>query len=105
MAGDVTIKLDGREAVLKCTLGAAMRVDEELGGFAEAMRQVSMFRLAAFVSVIAAGLGKSQQDVREAVFAEGLTNLINPVSEYLALLTAGGRKPDEAKEAAKTGEG
>jgi hypothetical protein len=105
MNGDVTITLGGREAVLKCTLGAAMKVDEELGGFAGALQAVSTFRLSAFVCVVAAGLGKPQQDVREAVFKEGLTNLIGPVSEYLALLTNGGRKADEVKEAAKTGEG
>ena len=105
MNGDVTINLGGREAVLKCTLGAAMKVDEQLGGFVEAMRALTTFRLAAFICIVAAGLDKPQQDVREAVFREGMTNLIGPLTTYLELLGNGGRKPEQVKEAAKTGEG
>ena len=105
MNGDVTINLGGEALTLKCTLEAAMVVDETLGGFAEAMRQVSNFKLSGYVAIIAAGLGRKQTEIREAVFREGLTNLVGPVTEYTTLLANGGRKPEAVAEAAKTGEG
>ena len=105
MNGDVKITLGGEELSLKCTLKAAMTVDDALGGYQEALRLVSAFKLAAFVVTVAAGLGRTPHDVKEAVYREGMPNLINPVSEYLMLLANGGRKPEKVAEAAKTGEG
>lgn len=105
MNGDVTINLGGDAVTLKCTLEAAMSVDEALGGFQEALRQIAAFKLSAFIVVVAAGLGKRPSEVKEAVYREGMQKLIGPVTEFAMLLTNGGRRPEAVAEAAKSGEG
>lgn len=105
MQGDVELTLDAKPVVLKSTLGAAIEIDERLGGFAEAFRQLAGFKLGAFTIIVAAGMGRRPNEVKEAVYRSGMADLIAPLTEYLTLLSNGGRAPPAVEEAARTGEG
>jgi len=87
---DVSITLNGRAETLRCTLRAAKLVNAA-GGFAEALRRLAGFDLDAYVAIVAAGLGKKPSDVEDAVYEAGLPNLTEALSEYVGLLSNGGR--------------
>jgi hypothetical protein len=99
---DVEITLGSEPVTLRCTLRAAKRVNAGVG-FAEILRKLAVFDQDAYVAVVAAGLDKKPADVEDAVFATGLTNLTEPLSEYVALLANGGR-PVKTAETGGTGE-
>lgn len=101
--GEVTIELNGREEVLKCTLRAAREVNSACGGFMSAYRRLIEFDLETYVAIIAAGLGKKRQDVEEDVFRNGLGDLSEPLAQFVGYLSNGGRDPS-GKEEAKPGE-
>lgn len=98
MLGDVTITLDGKPVVLKCTLGAAMVVDQNVGGVIAAFRAVSGGNITAMGAIIAAGSGMDEASAREAVFRTGVGDLIDGVTEFVGMLASGGRKPEPSKE-------
>ena len=98
-AGNVTITLDGEEAVLRPSLKAAQTISKQSGGIIAAVNAVARFDFETIVSVIALGLGVSQgravQDLAEKVYATGLTDLVEPVTRFLTIVANGGR-PVEA---------
>lgn len=95
---DVTITLDGKEAVLKCTPRAFKTVNA-LGGFTEAFRLLAAFDATAYTIIVAAGLNKKPGDVEDAVYRTGLPDLTEGLSDYVALLANGGKRREPQEEA------
>lgn len=105
MNGDVTIRLGDETVTLKCTLGAAMKIDQDVGGVVAAFRAVSQGNLSAIGDIIAAGSGMPNEAAREAAFRAGVASLIDPVTEFVGLCASGGRKPKASGKDAGKGEG
>lgn len=101
--GEVDIELGGKTETLKATLKAAKLVSGSAGGFQNVLRQLALFDHDAYVSVVAAGLGKKPADVENSVFAAGLPSLTDALSDYVMLLTNGG-KPFKAADGDGSGE-
>lgn len=87
---EVEITLNGKTETLRCTLRAAKKVNVG-GGIVEVLRRLGAFDMDAYTAVIAAGLDKKMADVEDAVFATGMADLNEPVTEYVMLLANGGR--------------
>lgn len=98
----VEITLNGKAETLRCTLRAAKRVNSG-GGFTEVLRKLSIFDQDTYFGVVAAGLDKKVTDVEDAVFATGLMNLSEPLSNFVTMLANGGN-PIKTPEADPSGE-
>jgi hypothetical protein len=97
--GEVPIKLNGAQVVLRSSLEAAKAVNFAFGGFSPAFRQIVENDLRAFAIIIAAGIGgKTPEDVENDVYKTGLASLAKPVAKFLGYLSNGGRDPSEKKE-------
>lgn len=94
-AGNVEIVLDNESVTLRPTLRAAQTISKQAGGIVSAVQAVGRFDFDTIVSVIALGLNKTTprdvQDIAEKVYATGLNELVEPVTNYLAILANGGR--------------
>jgi hypothetical protein len=92
---EVKTKLVGKDAVLRPSLRAAKKLDAFFGGIGNGFQPLRQFNLAAYTAVIAAGLGKTDEEVEEAVYETGLANLAGDASLFLSLLTLGGSMPEK----------
>lgn len=97
-SGEITISLDDDKVVLRSTLRAAKAVSAGQGGFVGALQRISQFELAAYVSVVAAGSGRNEKEIEDAVFSAGIQSLAEPLTKYVALLMNGGRDPNAKSE-------
>ena len=86
-------EIDTPVGVLRCTLRAAKAIHAVFGSYIEAARRIEALDHTAAVAIVAAGLNKQRADVEEDVYAAGLTNLAQPLSEYVILLANGGKAP------------
>jgi len=115
--GEVEIELGGGKYILRSSLGAHKAVNHAFGGFTAALRELMAFNFDAYVSVVAAGLGKAPNQfleenvekkitIEEAVYLAGLEDLNAPLSRFVGYLTNGGRDPAEKqpKDGAPAGE-
>jgi hypothetical protein len=93
--GEVGITIAGQEMTLRSSLLAAKTINTHFGSFGEAYQQIAKLNLAAYVAVIATGIGAKgmPKDLDEQVFQTGLPTLVEPLTEYLNLLVNGGRPP------------
>lgn len=95
MASEIEITLDGETLVLRPTLRAAKRVNEALGGFVGALRQLQNADLGAIALIIAAGTGKQSSNERERieekVYAAGVEKALPGTVKFVELLMRGGR--------------
>lgn len=106
--GDVDISLNGDKSTLRCTLRAAKEINASFGDYVTAQRRLATYDLAAYVAIVAAGLGKTSKEVEAAVYNNGMVELTKPLSDYVNLLANGGRPlktDDEAAKAPAPGEG
>ena len=105
--GEVEFSLHGERVILKPTLGATRTINRTYGSFGEAFRRVSLLDFETIANVIAVGSGMKPKTAEEEVYAHGLADLVKPVSEYLSVLSNGGRSPDddEQKDDDTPGEG
>lgn len=105
--GDVEIILGDEVVTLRCTLGAAKKVNAAFGDYITAFRRLATFDLSAYISVVAAGLDKTPKEIEDAVFKNGMTDLNTPLSQYVDLLANGGKPPKKVddKDAPPVGEG
>ncbi|WEX10279.1 hypothetical protein [Chelativorans sp. AA-79] len=90
-AGNVEIELDGETVVLKPTLLACQTLSRQAGGLSAAVEAVGRMDFDMLVSVIALGLNKKPNDVADAVWRTGMTNLIAPAIRFLTIVSNGGR--------------
>lgn len=90
----VEIALGEDVYTLTPTLRAMTTINQRFGSFTAASRAVIEANFEAVVAIIRLGAGLSEKEARalpEAVFAQGLVTLLEPVSKYLTLLSLGGR--------------
>jgi hypothetical protein len=106
MTGDVEIKLNGKVETLRPSLGAAKRVNAS-GGFANVVNRIQAADLEFYILVVAAGLGKKNADVEEAVYRTGLPALGVDVIKFVNILANGGKpfEPEAPTEGEPVGEG
>lgn len=101
-SGEVTITLGGEERTLAPTLGAATRISRAFNGFQGALQQLQASDLDAYVTVIQHGLGlrteAETKGLREKVWAAGLNRLVLPLTEYVLMLSNGGRPLEEPED-------
>lgn len=100
--GEVEIVLSDKKEMLRPTLRAARMVNS-MGGFQEAFRKLLAFDMTAYVTIVAAGLGKRPDEVEEAVYKRGLSHLADPLAVFVGNLANGG-KPLSASEEQPAGE-
>jgi hypothetical protein len=99
---DTTIQLDGEDFVLRASLKAATSVSAAFSGFNGAYQALRDGRLDAYQFIVRAGATKesmrrtSTDDLNEAVWRTGITNLAEKVAKYVSVLQNGGRDPEEA---------
>jgi hypothetical protein len=106
--GEVDIKLGEDTHTLRCTVRAWEEINALFGSYTEAYRQLATLNSAAYISIVAAGLGKPPKEIKSAVYAAGMSDLVGPLTKYLTLLSNGGREPVEetpGKLAPPPGEG
>lgn len=102
---DIDIELDGETFSLRCTLNAFTAIPEQFGGFVGAFRKLAEVDINAVAFMIAAGIGKQKngkerERIIEKLFEAGLEDAMPKLTEYLSLLSAGGRKRKEAQSEA-----
>jgi hypothetical protein len=103
--GEVAIKLNGKDCVLKPTLGAAQAVNRFFGNFTKAYQIVSDNDFDAISFVIAQGLGRDPKKVAEDVFNTGFLDLKPHAVMYLVSLSNGGKSPKKDEPEADAGNG
>lgn len=101
-AGDVNVMLDGEMVTLKPSLRAAQTISRQAGGIVACMQAVGRFDLDVIALVVAQGLGKVKSaevnEVAEAVWRTGLTDIVPKVTEFLTVLANGGRPASAGDE-------
>lgn len=100
--GEVDVTLDGKAETLKSTLKAAKAVNAH-GGFMNVLGRLGAMDQDFYVLVVSAGLDKKPSAVEDAVYKTGLTNLTSELTDYVMLLTNGG-KPLSGSGVTGTGE-
>jgi len=101
---ELEITLKGRPETLRCTLKAAKAVNAVAGGFQGALARLATMDQDAYFLIVAAGLGKKPIDVEQAVYETGLTNLTEPLSNFVLMLANGGKPLVAAEEGSGEGE-
>lgn len=105
MTGDVEINLNGKVETLRPSLAAAKRVNAA-GGFANVVNRIQAADLDFYILVVAAGLGKKNADVEEAVYRTGLPALGADVVKFVNILANGGKPFEtETSDGEAAGEG
>ncbi len=93
--GEVEIKLNGRDVVLRPTLETLLVVNA-FGGILPAYDRLQKMDFNAYVAIIAAGLDKKPADIQWDVFKSDWTDFVEPLCELISNLTRGGRpKPKD----------
>jgi len=113
LTGDLPkVTVSGKEYTLKPSLSAARKITQALGGLRPAFMKCNDLDPDALAAVVAAGAGLTFKDQAEAdAFTESLffkTNrddYIPGLTDFLILMLAGGKKPDESAEATSEGNG
>ena len=107
-ASTVTIKLDGVDRDLVCTIDSVIVMSRAYGGMMNLYERVKALDLDAFTVIIRAGLmldGPEAEALMEKVWKTGLTNLMPGVAEFTLLAASGGVRHDDSDEAeGETGE-
>lgn len=88
--GTVEITLDGKEETLRSSLKAAKAVNAH-GGFMNVLGRLGAMDQDFYVLVVSAGLDKKPSAIEAAVYNTGLTNLTQELSDYVLLLSNGGK--------------
>lgn len=106
--GEVSIKINGQQYTLKASLQAYRMVNMIGPGFTPVLQSIRNFDAAVITQIICCGTGKmangDAEKVETEVFAHGLMDLADPVTEFVTMLANGGRKAsDDQPEASGSG--
>jgi hypothetical protein len=85
----IEIEIDGKTEILKRHFEASKKISAYFGGMLPALNALAQFNVAAYSTVIAAGLNKKADDVERELFQTDLLTLTGPLSDYIALLMGG----------------
>lgn len=94
---EVVISLNGENVKLNVCPRAAKEISAQFGNYMEVFTRLVNFDHPAYVAIIATGLNKKRAEVEDDVFHTGLDKLTDKLSEYVGLLSRGGR-PAETDE-------
>jgi len=99
--GEVELNLAGETFILRCTLDAFREVPARFDGFVGALRRLGVADVDATAHMIAIGIGKGRnQRERERIagklFEAGLDDALSKLTEWIGLLSAGGKRREEA---------
>ncbi len=97
-AGNVDIELDGETFTLRPTLKAAQTISRLNGGIRPTLEKVGDLDLDVITNIIAVGLDKSPADIAEKVWLTGIPPLVGPVTDFVAIVANGGRRPSAGGE-------
>lgn len=103
-ASGVEIQLGGETRELQVTVKAATQINRLMGGgIAQVANRLPLLDLDIYVAIVRIGLGlamnsKEGQAVEELVFKEGMNELLVPLSEYISLITTGGKRRPAYKD-------
>lgn len=103
IVNEVTIELDGEIVDLVVCPRAAKEITAQFGNYMEVFQRLVNFDHAAYVVIVAIGTDKKRADTEAKVFRTGLDALTDKLSEYVGLLSRGGR-PVAKDEDPKKGE-
>ena len=108
--GCVDITLGAETYTLRPTLAAQNNISRRLGGLTEAHKLVIGQNIEAMATIIQFGLGWEPDDKRVKklpgmIYAAGAVKLILHLTEYLASLMNGGRRPSREEDQADEGNG
>ena len=96
--GVLTLQLpEYGELELLCTPGAMGKISHRLNGVAHALQKINLLEWEAMCVIVRAGanLGdKDAQKIENALFKFGIVNLSSALTEYMIMLTNGGKMPD-----------
>lgn len=95
------VDIDALGLTLTPNLAATQAISRKLGGIAGALQKVATLDLDAMVELVAAGAkltGKARIGLDELVYEAGLTNLVDPLTQYIVNIASGGRPPAAAGE-------
>jgi hypothetical protein len=102
IVNEVVVSLAGESVKLKVCPRAAKEISGQFGNYMEVFQRLVNFDHAAYVAIVASGLNKKRSEVEDDVFATGLDALTEKLSEYVGLLSRGGRPAQvEDKETPK----
>jgi hypothetical protein len=101
---EVEIKLNEKTETLRCSLGAAKKVNSA-GSFGDVLVALSKFDMSAYILVVSAGLGKKPAEVENDVYLTGMPNLTELLARYVELLANGGRPLSQSVGVDAAGEG
>ena len=102
--GEVNLRMGGVDVTLRPTPHALRTVLTELGGARQVYSALYNIEYAAIFGLIKAGQRRSDDEVWSAadtkaldaaIFAYGISDLVEPCTRYLTLLLNGGREPKE----------
>jgi len=79
--------------VLRCSLRAAKEINLVFGSYGAAYKRITEYDFGAYIAIVAAGLGKSGKEVEVDVYNVGMPDLVRPLTDFLGLLSNGGRPP------------
>lgn len=98
--GDVPISIDGKQFVLKPSYKACVALATGGDGLRALISRCANLELDTIHRIVAEGLGRNPNDLREKLYAAGLRNVSGPCIDYLVVLSNGGRPvpKDEDKE-------
>ncbi len=96
---NVVIETAGKTYTLKPTLKASMRLDKELRGFQQGLRDLMALKLHTAFVIVTVGAGiRGEDDIKkmqEDLYDFGIVKLSGPCAEYLGILMNGGKRPGE----------
>jgi hypothetical protein len=107
-SGEVEIRFEDEDLVLRPTLRAATTISRQFNGFAAARAALVAEQFDSVVFILKLGLNLSDRDARDLpdrVYKNGITaELLIPLIKYVAVLGNGGRAIEE-EEDSDTGNG
>lgn len=104
IVNEVAVDLNGERARLNVCPRAAKEISAQFGNYMEVFQRLVNFDHAAYVAIVAIGTNKKRAEVEDDVFKTGLDVLTDKLSEYVGLLSRGGRPAQTEDKEPKKGE-
>lgn len=99
--GKVALTLGDDTYYLTPTIGATKAIGRELGGLVQALAKVQALDFDAMHTIVKHGLqpdDKLAKRLQGLLFRGGIVRLIQPLTEYLMILSNGGQRPTPEKD-------
>lgn len=104
----IDIELNGDIHTLRPSLKAASAVCRQYGGYMGAIQAIAASDLNAYLFIAKQAISTkniNSNDLDEAIYAAGISNLIEPFLRYIRILQNGGKEPVDEDDADESDEG